>query len=239
MPPFVFIDGEAFRFHGAAEQVAVPALERSAAGIVGEGTRRHFIVSAGHFDGFAGGQVVEREVHGATAIVTRAFLRIGNKNLAFCRGGVPENFGDVPGAIGVVNEQAVAQRLKFVESADKSHGGGALQERASLSIDGSAEEVVRRCVANVEMNLRIEGGEFDEFGFTERALFHWRRGRKRLLTECPHGTRRSDVVGMGCIFTCIGTNVTKMEITESGNVASLTARDAVSYTRCPFTRGTN
>src|SRR5437867_1292506 len=33
VPPFGFIDTEALRFHGAAEQVAVPALQRCASGI--------------------------------------------------------------------------------------------------------------------------------------------------------------------------------------------------------------
>src|SRR5271169_2169187 len=55
VPPLVFINSEAFRFHSATEQVAVPALERGAAWIIGEGARRHLIVRAWHFDGLAGG----------------------------------------------------------------------------------------------------------------------------------------------------------------------------------------
>src|SRR6266404_2884709 len=62
MPPFGFVDGEAFGLHGPAKQVAVPALQRSAAGVVGKGARRHFVVGAGHFDGLAGFYVVERQI---------------------------------------------------------------------------------------------------------------------------------------------------------------------------------
>src|SRR5580704_9200978 len=53
VPPLVLVNGEAFRFHGAAKQIAVPALERSAARIVGKGARRHFVIRAWHCDGFA------------------------------------------------------------------------------------------------------------------------------------------------------------------------------------------
>ena len=83
VPPFGFIDGEAFGFHGAAKQVAVPALERGAAGIVGERARRHFIVSAGHLDGLAAGEIVEREIHGAAAVVARTLRGIGDEDFAF------------------------------------------------------------------------------------------------------------------------------------------------------------
>jgi len=86
VPPFVLVDGEAFGFHGAAKQVAMPAFERSAARIVGEGARRHFVISAGHFDGIAGSEIVEREIDGAAAIVARAFGGIGDEDFAF--GGV-------------------------------------------------------------------------------------------------------------------------------------------------------
>src|SRR5580704_913894 len=70
MPPFVLVDDKALGLHGTAEKIAMPALQRGAAGIIGKGARRHFIVSAGHFDGFARGEIVEREVDGATAVVT-------------------------------------------------------------------------------------------------------------------------------------------------------------------------
>src|SRR5580700_6051535 len=126
VPPFVLVDGEALGFHGTAKQVAMPALERSAARIVGEGARRHFIISAGHFDGLAGSEIVECEIDGAAAIVARAFGGIGDEDLAFGGSGVPEDLGDVPGAIGVVYEQAVAEGLEFREGANESFSGGAL-----------------------------------------------------------------------------------------------------------------
>src|ERR1700676_4401564 len=112
MPPLVIVDGEAFGFHGPAEQIAMPALERGAAGIIGEGTWRHFVVGARHFDGLACFQIVEGEIDGAAAIVARTLRGIGYEDFAFGWRGVPENFGYVPGAIGVVNQQAVAVGLE-------------------------------------------------------------------------------------------------------------------------------
>src|SRR5712664_3107471 len=38
VPPFGLVDGEAFGLHGAAKQIAVPALERGATRIAGEGS---------------------------------------------------------------------------------------------------------------------------------------------------------------------------------------------------------
>src|ERR1700693_1515456 len=48
MPPFVLVHGEAFGLHGPAKQVAMPALQRGSAGIIGEGARGHLVVGAGH-----------------------------------------------------------------------------------------------------------------------------------------------------------------------------------------------
>src|SRR6267142_2016400 len=114
MPPFGFVDGEAFGFHGAAKQITVPALERGAAGIVGERSRRHFIVGAGHLDGLAAGEIVKREIHRAPAVVARTLRGIGDEDFAFGGSSLPEDFRDVPGTIGVVDKQTVAERLEFL-----------------------------------------------------------------------------------------------------------------------------
>src|SRR6266852_4096626 len=58
MPPFVLVHRETFGLHGPAKQVAMPALQRSSAGIVWERTRGHLVVGAGHFDGLAAFQNV-------------------------------------------------------------------------------------------------------------------------------------------------------------------------------------
>src|SRR6266404_2866025 len=171
MPPLGLVYRKAFRLHGAAKQFAVPTLERSATGIIGEGTRRHFVVGSGHFDGFASRQVVECEIDGAAAVVARALRGIRNKDFAFRRSGVPENFRDVPRAIGVVDQQAVAEGLEFLLDAEEGIGSGTLQKGAGLRIDGSAEKVVGGGVANIQVNGRIAKGQFDQFRFSKRASF--------------------------------------------------------------------
>src|SRR6267142_733393 len=50
VPPFVFVYGEAFGLHGPAKEITMPALQRSAAGIVGKRSWRHFVIKAGHLD---------------------------------------------------------------------------------------------------------------------------------------------------------------------------------------------
>src|SRR5260370_21457127 len=104
MPPLVVIHGKAFRFHSPAEQVAMPALQRSAAGMIGERAGGHLVVGAGDLDGVAGFQFVEREIDGAAAIVARPVSGIGDEDFSFGWRGVPEKFGYVPGAIGVVDK---------------------------------------------------------------------------------------------------------------------------------------
>lgn len=91
----------------------MPALERSAAGIVGKRTRGHFVVSAGHLDWFSSCEIVESEIDGAAAIVTGTLCGIGDKDFAFRRGGVPEDFRDIPWAVGVMDQEAVSERFQF------------------------------------------------------------------------------------------------------------------------------
>src|SRR5258707_11879823 len=104
MPPLVIVDCEAFGLHGPAEEVAMPTLQGSAAGIIREGTLGHFIVYAGHLDGLGGFQIVQSEVDGAATIVARALRGVGDEDFAFRWGRVPENFGHVPRTIGVMNQ---------------------------------------------------------------------------------------------------------------------------------------
>src|SRR6185312_5127765 len=58
VPPFFFVNGKAFGVHGSAEQVAMPALPRRAAGIIGKRAIRELVVAADHFDRLAALQVV-------------------------------------------------------------------------------------------------------------------------------------------------------------------------------------
>ena len=212
VPPLVFIHGKTFRFHGATEQIAMPTLQGSAAEKRGKRARRHFVVQTWHFDGLTGNEVVESEIDGTAAIVFGAFIRIGDEDFAFGRRDVPENFGDVPGTVRVVDEQPVAQRLKFVENADERFGGGALHKGAGLCVDGRAEEVVGRGIANVEMKSRIENDEFDEVGLAEWTGFGGRMRGEGRGADFADGPGGSDVVEVRGIGAGIGAGVDVVEV---------------------------
>src|SRR3954463_4062270 len=69
VPPLARIRRESLRFHCPPQHHAPPALRRRSARIIGERPVGALIVRAGHLDGLAGRQIVEREVHGLAAIV--------------------------------------------------------------------------------------------------------------------------------------------------------------------------
>src|SRR6266851_2408500 len=192
MPPFVLVHGEAFGLHGPAEQVSMPAQQGSSAGIIWERTRGHLVVGAGHFDGLAGFQFVQREIDGAAAIVPGALGGIGDKDFVLGRGCVPENFRYVPGAIGIVDEQGVAQRLESKQCAQQSVSGGALEKGAGLRVDRRAEEIVGGGVANIEMNAGVEGRQVYEVGVPELPILVRRRGGQRFLAKVFYRARELD-----------------------------------------------
>src|SRR6266852_4397606 len=78
VPPFELVDLKTLRFHGMAQQVAMPALNCCSAGIKRIRPLGHFIIDARHLDRFARFQIIESQIHRAAAIVARALLRIGN-----------------------------------------------------------------------------------------------------------------------------------------------------------------
>src|SRR2546425_13332860 len=110
MPPLRLVNRKAFRLHGAAKQIAVPPLERSATGIIGKRAWGHFVVGSWHFDRFASCQVVECEIDGAAAIVAGG-LGGGRGGKFFFRGGrLPQKFCGVPVRVSGGGQQAVAER---------------------------------------------------------------------------------------------------------------------------------
>jgi len=177
VPPLVFVDGEAFGFHGGAKEVSELALEGCAAGVVGVGAFAHFVVEGGHFDGRVGFEVVEGDVGGTTAIVFGAAGGVGDEVFELGRGGFPEDPGDEPGAVGVVDDDAVAGLFQPIVGADEGFGGGPLEVGAGGFVDGGGEEVVCAGVADVEADGGVEGGDVDErvgaegAGFGGRGLF--------------------------------------------------------------------
>src|SRR2546429_8722832 len=93
MPPLGRVNREAFRFYGAAKQIAVPSLERSAAGIIREGARGHFVIGAGHFDGFSSRQIVEGKIDSTATVMAGALGGGGGKKIYFGGGGGPTGRG--------------------------------------------------------------------------------------------------------------------------------------------------
>src|SRR5262245_47313705 len=97
-------------------------------------------------------EIVEAEVDCASAIVPRTLGGVGHEDFPLGWRGVPENLGDIPRAVGVMNQEPVAELLDLAMRADERLCGGALHERSRLSVDRRAEKIVAGGVANVEMN---------------------------------------------------------------------------------------
>src|SRR5204863_3831948 len=115
-----------------AQKLPVPALQRSAARIIGISARGRLVVSADHLKGLLCFQIVKCQVNRTAAIMARAARRISYKDFFVVRRGVPKNFSYVPWAISVMNQQAIAVLLQFLIGADDGFGGGALHKSARL-----------------------------------------------------------------------------------------------------------
>jgi hypothetical protein len=136
--------------------------------------------------------------------VAGACSRVGDEIVGFGRSGIPENLGDIPGAICIVDQQAISKGLEFAEDAEKGIGGGALEKSTSLGIDRCGEEIVGLRVTDIEVNGGIESSEFDEVGFAKGTGLAGRRGGEGGGAELIEGFRRSDVVEVGRIGAGVG-----------------------------------
>src|SRR5262245_1526986 len=183
VPPLVLVHAEALGLHRVPEALALPALERGPADVVGVGAGAHLVVEPDHLGRRPGREVEEREVDRAAAVVARALARVGDEDAL--RGGrrLPEHLGHVPGPVGVVDEQAVALLGESMVRAHQRLGRRALQEGARRLVDRRLQEVVRRGVAHVEPDRRIEGGDLHEIALVEVAVFFRWRGGQRLAPQ--------------------------------------------------------
>eukprot|EP01136_Pigoraptor_vietnamica_P030520 Opistho-1_new@89877 len=168
MPPFLRVNGEAVGFHRTAQHFAQPTLLVAATDIVGIGPARHLVVAAGGDHRRARRQIDHGEVDRSAAIVARPLAGIGNEDAAGRRGRIPEHLGDVPGAIGVMDQQAEALRRQRPVDPRQRLRRRTLKERARPLIDLLAEEVVGSGIADVEPDRRIERADRDQFGFDLR-----------------------------------------------------------------------
>src|SRR6185436_7407490 len=107
VPPFGLVDFETLRLHCIAQQVAVPALQRSTTRIVRISAISRLVVSTHHGNGLSCLQIVERYVDSAATIVTRPLRWIGNKFLfvVWCR--IPKHLRYVPGTVCVMDQQSI------------------------------------------------------------------------------------------------------------------------------------
>src|ERR1700690_867474 len=96
VPPLKAVYRKSLALHRLAQQVAVPAFDRSAAWIERIRALRHLVIPAGHADWLACFQVVKRQINSAAAVMARSLARIGNKDLLIVGRTIPEHFGDVP-----------------------------------------------------------------------------------------------------------------------------------------------
>src|SRR6266849_9643192 len=96
----------------------MPSLQRGASWIIRISSVSGLVIRADHLHRPLRLQVVKRQVNGTTAVMPRSFRGVGYENFLVSRRGVPANFGHIPGPVGVVNEQAVPERLQLAVSAN-------------------------------------------------------------------------------------------------------------------------
>src|SRR6266849_1485383 len=107
----------------------------------------------------------------------RSFRGVGYENFLVSRRGVPENFGHIPRPVGVVNEQAVPERLQLAVSANDRFGGRALHKRAGFGIEDGAEEIVGRRIADFKSDGRVELCQLHQIRPAKlSSLWRWLRG---------------------------------------------------------------
>src|SRR5713226_9441452 len=141
VPPLGGIDLESLFLHRLAQQSAAGSLVGGAAGVVGVGAAGHLVVSAGHLHLFAGLEVVEAEINGASAIVLGALGGIGDEYLFVVGGCFPENFRDIPRTVAVVDDQAVSVGLEGAMGAKQRLRRRLLQKRPRFGIHRRAQKV--------------------------------------------------------------------------------------------------
>src|SRR5580658_6874154 len=99
---------------------------------------------------------------------------VGDKNLFVVWRGFPEYFGHVPGAVAVVDDQAVSLGLELMMGAEERFRSRALKKRTRLGIQRSTQKIVRSRVTHVELDSGIEFDQLHQVRLTESSLLLWR-----------------------------------------------------------------
>src|SRR5438132_11948091 len=103
----------------------------------------HLVISTRHLDGAARGAIEKCQVDSATAVVPRPVCGIGDVLMLVRRRGVLEDLRDVPGAIRVVDQQAITFGRERAVNADNALRRRTPEKCALLLIERSAEKIVR------------------------------------------------------------------------------------------------
>src|ERR1041385_721811 len=192
VPPFGRVDGEPLRLHRAPKELPEPALARGPSGIGGIGAARHLVVHPRHLDRVAALELVEGEIHGAAPVVARAGGRVGHELVLGRRRRVPEHLRDVPGAIRIVDEEAVAHRPQLPLCPHQRLRRGALHEGPGLAVQRCPEEVPGGGIADVEPDGGIELHQLHQVGLPELPALGGRLGGERFPAELLDRPRRHD-----------------------------------------------
>src|SRR5437899_2908395 len=109
--------------------------------------------------------------------------RISDEDALVLGGGIPKDFGDVPGTVRIVDEQAIAERIQLAACSKQSFGCGALHVGFRLGVDRFTEKIAFGSVANIEMNRGIERRKVDQVRLEKLARFMRRLGSKSLPSQ--------------------------------------------------------
>src|SRR6266571_6467038 len=134
----------------------------------------HLVILAGHLHFLAALQIKQREINGATAIMSRTLLGIGDEDLLVFRRCIPEDFRYLPRPISVVNNQTITLLPQRLIHAHQRVGSRTLHECARLLVNRPSQKVVLRRITNIELDRWIEFNELNQVGRTKWTSFLWR-----------------------------------------------------------------
>src|SRR3989442_8937504 len=167
VPPLMLVNREAFPFHGGTKVVSKAARLAGPPLVAGARALAEFIVSAGHGNLFPTWRIAEGQVDGTPSVVLGPLRRVGHEVMLGGGSFHPEHARDPPGTVAVEDNERVTILLDCLLDPAKGLGSGSLQERSRLPVNGPAEKVAGRGVADIELNRGIDRGYFDEIGLAE------------------------------------------------------------------------
>src|SRR5580658_1340837 len=118
--------------------------------------------------------------------------RIGDKNLLILRYRIPENLGDIPRPVAIMDDQPVSLSLEFAMGAKQGFRRRPLKKGPRLRIYGRTQEIIGGGIADVELDGWVEFHQFDKIGFEKGPFLARRLRSERLCTQFFHGMDGGD-----------------------------------------------